>query len=888
MNVNVRASWILFVSVAAVLGTAAASPGQTKIALAGSAATASTSDTNVPANTLDGDLATRWSGSGDGAWLQLDLGSTRTVALVKVAPYQGNARQNHFDIQVATTCCASWTTAWSGSSNGTTTALQTYDFADVSARYVRYLGHGATLSTGSASAWNSVTEIEVYAAAATPTPTPTSTPTATPTPTPTRTPTPTPTPTATPTPTPTLTPTLTPTPSPTPTSTPTPTPTPTSTPTPTPRPTAAAIEVTPGDASRVGASTHDGNVPAGVIDNALATRWSANGDGQWLQLDLGRPRKVAYVKLAVYNGNVRQAKFDLQLSTDAATWTNAITNGLSSGTTTQEQTFDFADQSARYVRYLGHGNTVNAWNSLSEVSVFAVVTGGPDDPLPAAASRVQQGAGGSLEYYADASGDTVPDFSRAGYQGGGVALPFVPVVRNVSPAAGDDGANIQAALDAVGALAPDANGFRGAVLLAPGTYDIAGQLLMNKSGVVLRGSGNSTSGTVLQATGASTRWLIRMGGAGGRTEVAGTRVAITDAYVPVGARTLSVASAAGYAVGDRIVLERNANQEWIDALGMDACNTVGTSYDTSDVNNSTCLNTEAPDTSTAWVPGAYVLKYERRIVALSGRTLTLDAPVVNSIDAKWGGGSIWKYAYADRPEKCGLEDLYADSSFVAANDELHSYGLVNVVNVENAWVKNVTAVHFYHGVLLAGGGAAFVTVTDSTALDPVAIATGGRMYPFHIDDAQTTLVMRCTSRAARHDFVTGSTVPGPNVFLDGSATLSKAEMGPHHRWATGTLWDALHHSTVSGTNYQGAVNRGNSGSGHGWAGAQQVFWNNVADRIRVFRPPTAHNWAFGCQAPIHDGDGEYFSWGTAVTPWSLYVQQLRERLGAAAVGNIGY
>jgi len=37
-----------------------------------------------------------------------------------------------------------------------------------------------------------------------------------------------------------------------------------------------------------------------------------------------------------------------------------------------------------------------------------------------------------------------------------------------------------------------------------------------------------------------------------------------------------------------------------------------------------------------------------------------------------------------------------------------------------------------------------------------------------------------------------------------------------------------------------------------------------------------------------DGDGEYFSWGTAVKPWSLYVQQLRERLGAAAVGNIGY
>jgi len=191
-------------------------------------------------------------------------------------------------------------------------------------------------------------------------------------------------------------------------------------------------------------------------------------------------------------------------------------------------------------------------------------------------------------------------------------------------------------------------------------------------------------------------------------------------------------------------------------------------------------------------------------------------------------------------------------------------------------------------VALAGAGAAFVTVADSTALDPVAAAAGGRMYPFHLDDAQMTLVMRAFSRGARHDFVTGSAVPGPNVFLDGDAVASKSEMGPHHRFATGTLWDDLTHSTTSGASYQGVVNRGNSGSGHGWAGAQQVFWNNVADKIRVFRPPTAHNWAFGCRARAHDGDGEYVSWGTAVTPWSLYVQQLRERRGDAAVANIGY
>jgi hypothetical protein len=628
----------------------------------------------------------------------------------------------------------------------------------------------------------------------------------------------------------------------------------------------APIEVTPVDPGRV----------------------TTNGDGSWIEWDLGRPRTLSYVALAVPDAEAGRERFDLQLSLDGSAWTNRIENGVLRGTASNAEAFDLAETRARYVRCLRRGDAEVAPRRLVTAGLFAQVDGGPDDPFPGREATVQMAASGRLEYSTDAAGDTIPDFSRAGYGGGGVTLPFVPAQAQVAPVAGDDGANIQAALDAVGALPPDASGFRGAVQLAPGTYEIAGQLLINKSGVVLRGSGNSTAGTVLEATGAATRWLIRVGGTGRRTEDPGTRVAITDAYVPVGSRTFSVADAAGYTVGDRVIVERGANQEWIDTLGMDSCLTVGTEHDTSDVNGSTCLNPEPPDSSRAWAPESYVFHYERRIVALSGNTVTVSEPMVIAIDARWGGGSMWKYTYADRIEGCGVEDLYANSDFTAPDDERHAYGLVNLVNVENAWVRNVSAVHFYHGVALAGAGAAFVTVADSTALDPVAASAGGRMYPFHLDDAQMTLVVRAFSRGARHDFVTGSAVPGPNVFLDGDAVASKSEMGPHHRFATGTLWDDLTHSSASGASYQGVVNRGNSGSGHGWAGAQQVFWNNVADQIRVFRPPTAHNWAFGCRARAHDGDGEYVSWGTAVTPWSLYVQQLRERRGDAAVANIGY
>jgi chitinase len=95
------------------------------------------------------------------------------------------------------------------------------------------------------------------------------------------------------------------------------------------------------------------------------------------------------VRIAWYSGNVRQGRFDLQISSDNTTWTNVITGGLSSGTTTAEQELDFADRSAQWVRYLGHGNTVNSWNSLYEVSVFASGTVTPTatpTPTPIGAS----------------------------------------------------------------------------------------------------------------------------------------------------------------------------------------------------------------------------------------------------------------------------------------------------------------------------------------------------------------------------------------------------------------------------------------------------------------------------------------------------------------------
>ncbi|WP_407564614.1 chondroitinase-B domain-containing protein [Streptomyces sp. 184] len=118
---------------------------------------ASTDDGNVPANTLDGDLGTRWSGSGDGAWIRYDLGSPQTVGSTSIAWHQGDTRKNTFDVQLSDDG-TSWTTVLAREeSSGTTLQPQNYDFADTTARYLRIVGHGNTTND-----WTSITETTVH------------------------------------------------------------------------------------------------------------------------------------------------------------------------------------------------------------------------------------------------------------------------------------------------------------------------------------------------------------------------------------------------------------------------------------------------------------------------------------------------------------------------------------------------------------------------------------------------------------------------------------------------------------------------------------------------------------------------------------------------------
>lgn len=117
------------------------------------------------------------------------------------------------------------------------------------------------------------------------------------------------------------------------------------------------------------ASSDDGNVAANALDNDMNTRWSASGNGEWIQFCLGSTATVTGVDIAFFKGDTRRSLFDVQVSTDGNTWTNAATGLQSSGTSVNFESFTFTGKTAKYVRILGHGNNLNLWNSYAEVKI---------------------------------------------------------------------------------------------------------------------------------------------------------------------------------------------------------------------------------------------------------------------------------------------------------------------------------------------------------------------------------------------------------------------------------------------------------------------------------------------------------------------------------------
>lgn len=512
--------------------------------------------------------------------------------------------------------------------------------------------------------------------------------------------------------------------------------------------------------------------------------------------------------------------------------------------------------------------------------------------IPPTTTLVYPGTDGKLVYVADSLGNKIPDFSNAGYIGGGVPIPYVANKVTVWPVLGDNSANIQAAIDKISALPLDASGFRGAVLLKNGTYELEKPISIKASGVVLRGEGMSEIGTILIGKIPKDRQAY---GRGGLVNISGpkaiapqedTKQIITDKYVPVGARSFNVVSAKGFKVGDKILVRRIGNQDWIKEIGEDSISAG----------------------RNKWRP--FNITYDRVIVDIKGNTITTDVTIFTAVDARWGGGEILKYT-DERIEQSGIENLRGISEYNPSvrqktygnmdrdkldpkfqyqgeeyfSDENHVSNFIVISNAKNVWVRNISALHFATSVIQSNAGSKWITVQDCESWEPVSQRWGGRRFIYQMN-GQLCLVQRCFSQKGRHSFVLQNAEASGNVYLNCQAVNPYSTSEPHNHWVNGVLYDNVK-APLTARYWDYII---------GWAGANIVFWNCEGDFL-VQSPPTAKNYSFGhiginaviFNAGLQDlkkPNGHVESMDYHVTPKSLYLAQLKERLGEEAVKNV--
>lgn len=470
---------------------------------------------------------------------------------------------------------------------------------------------------------------------------------------------------------------------------------------------------------------------------------------------------------------------------------------------------------------------------------------------------------GHLSPVPDAQGNIVPDFSWVGYRNGEVDIPEVPVVMTISPISDDNLKNIQDAVNTVSAM-PLVNGFRGAILLKPGTYKISAPVKVTSSGIVIRGSGTGSSGTNVLAT--STRQeegvFIFSGNADIQLTGSSTnlrRKTVLDSYVPLGSRVLTVDSNHAFKPGDRVILRHTHNDAWIALIGMGQY---------------------------GWTASSYTFDYKRVVMAVNGSKITIDAPVVDPVDKKYGNAEIIAYAWPGKIDNDGIENIRLDTVYSSSTDENHTWNGIKFINTENSWAKNVDVYHTGYAAVSVERSSSNITILDSKMIDPVSQITGSRRYSFNIA-GQRNLVRGCYARYGRHDYVTSSRTAGPNVFTESQAINQQSDIGPHHRWATGTLFDS-----IVGDGAINVQNRISIGGGHGWAGAQTMLWNCSAKKIIIQSPPGFINWAIGSLATVTNTGiwvtvpGYKELTGQNAWPASLYEQQMCDRLGKFCSGNI--
>lgn len=463
----------------------------------------------------------------------------------------------------------------------------------------------------------------------------------------------------------------------------------------------------------------------------------------------------------------------------------------------------------------------------------------------------------------DIKNEKLPDFSYVGYRMSEEPIPTLPVAITLSPHEGDNYHRIQNSINLL-ASRPLVNGQRGAILLKAGTYNVSESIKIKASGIVLRGEGQGTQGTIINSTrqdkfqqlvtNQQRKAMVHIEGSGNGYIEKGTAKSKIAADVRMADRKIVVESGSGFMPGDTLIITKTTNQAWIDFLGMGQY---------------------------GWTPEYFQISHRRLLKGVVGDTLILDVPMVDDILNVHGGGWATAVRYEGMVENSGVENIRFTSVVDGPEDENHVWNAVILNRAENCWVRNITAENMALSAV-AMFNSYQNTVQDCAIFNFKSRPVGDRRYPFFIDiNCTGNLFQRLYSDGARHPLITGPKISGPNVFLDSYSSNSTSDTGPHNRWATGTLYDNVLSDMIYARNAENSM-------GHGWTGAYNMFWNNYAAKgFLIQNPPGAVNWMVGSQGKNYRAFSAYnASQGAFVTPRSIFIQQLSERIGASRLRDV--
>ena len=476
---------------------------------------------------------------------------------------------------------------------------------------------------------------------------------------------------------------------------------------------------------------------------------------------------------------------------------------------------------------------------------------------------------GKLNYKTLPQGDKIMDFSYAGYRGGGVKIPLVDAKITLSPIVGDNSEVIQNAIDKVSEM-PLIKGFRGAVLLKAGNYDCEKTINIKASGVVLCGSGSGENGTIINMTGKphlciSVREKVI-------TKTIGTAVSFSNGYIPSGTNSFSLTDASGFAVGDTIRIIRPVTDAWVHFMGMDVLERNGKKQ--------------------TWITGE--ITCNRAIIKKDRNKITVDVPLTDSYDAKYlnpPGVTVIKITTSGELSQIGIENLRINSPAQSVTISQGSNKAFSMSGLVDGWARNIEVLNTVNSVSVTGRR---ITVDNLSIIHN--LPTIGAAKPADINGSgQQLFFNNCRITGDNLFFFgTGAKVTGPIVLLN-CVFHGNGWIQPHQRWATGLLVDGCE-VPEGGIDF---MNRGEYGSGHGWAIGWAVAWNCNAKSFLNQMPPGSANWVIGSAGehakrtmpfnmePVVP-EGIYDLPGKKVTPGSLYLAQLSERLGKQALKNIGY